>query len=56
MPYTYSISVGIGAGFVAYVLVKVVVGKARDIHPLMWVVAALFVVYFAYTPISAWLS
>ncbi len=56
MPFTYSISVGIGAGFVAYVLVKVVVGKARDVHPLMWVVAALFVVYFAYTPISGWLS
>ena len=52
MPFTYSISVGIGAGFVAYVLIKLVVGKARDVHPLMWLVAALFVVYFAYTPIS----
>ena len=50
MPFTYSISVGIGAGFVAYVFIKVVVGKAREVHPLMWVVAALFVVYFAYTP------
>ena len=38
MPFTYSISVGIGAGFVAYVLIKVVVGKARDVHPLMWAV------------------
>ena len=56
MPFTYSISVGIGAGFVAYVFIKVVVGKAREVHPLMWVVAALFVVYFAYTPISGWLS
>ena len=56
MPFTYSISVGIGAGFVAYVLIKVVVGKVKDVHPLMWVVAALFVVYFAYTPISGWLS
>ena len=56
MPFTYSISVGIGAGFVAYVLIKVVVGKVRDVHPLMWVVAGLFVVYFAYTPISGWLS
>jgi AGZA family xanthine/uracil permease-like MFS transporter len=56
MPFTYSISVGIGAGFVAFVLIKVVVGKVRDVHPLMWVVAALFVVYFAYTPINAWLS
>ena len=56
MPFTYSISVGIGAGFVAFVLIKVVVGKAREVHPLMWVVAALFVVYFAYTPINGWLS
>jgi len=56
MPFTYSISVGIGAGFVAFVLIKVVVGKAREVHPLMWVVAALFVLYFAYTPINGWLS
>ncbi|WP_319804603.1 NCS2 family permease [Nocardioides malaquae] len=56
MPFTYSISAGIGAGFVAYVLIKLVVGKVRDIHPLLWVVAVLFVVYFAYTPISSWVS
>ncbi len=51
MPFTYSISVGIGAGFLAYVLVKVVRGKAAAVHPLMWVVSALFVVYFAIDPI-----
>ena len=51
MPFTYSITVGIGAGFLAYVLLKVVRGKAGDVHPLMWVVAALFVVYFAIHPI-----
>ena len=56
MPFTYSISVGIGAGFLAYVLIKVVRGKARAVHPLMWVVAALFVVYFAIHPISSWVS
>jgi AGZA family xanthine/uracil permease-like MFS transporter len=56
MPFTYSISVGIGAGFIAYVVVKVARGKVRDIHPLMWVVAALFVVYFAIHPITAWLT
>ncbi len=52
MPFTYSISAGIGAGFVAYVLVKVVRGKASQVHPLLWVVAALFVVYFAIDPIK----
>jgi AGZA family xanthine/uracil permease-like MFS transporter len=56
MPFTYSISVGIGAGFLAYVLIKVVLGKAGRIHPLLWVVAALFVVYFAINPITHWLS
>ncbi len=56
MPFAYSISVGIGAGFIAFVVLKVVLGKSRNVHPLMWLVAALFVVYFAYTPISALVS
>jgi AGZA family xanthine/uracil permease-like MFS transporter len=49
MPLTFSITVGIGAAFIAYVVVKTVVGKIADVHPLMWVVAAAFVVYFAQT-------
>jgi AGZA family xanthine/uracil permease-like MFS transporter len=56
MPFTYSISVGIGAGFLAYVLIKVVRGRFADVHPLLWVVAALFVVYFAINPITHWVS
>ena len=52
MPFTYSISVGIGAGFIAYTLIQVVKGKASALHPLMWVVSALFVVYFAIDPIK----
>ncbi|MDP9145473.1 MAG: NCS2 family permease [Actinomycetota bacterium] len=47
MPLTFSITVGIGAGCVMYVLIKVVKGKVRDIHPLMWVVAIAFLIYFA---------
>jgi AGZA family xanthine/uracil permease-like MFS transporter len=46
MPFTYSISVGIGAGFIAYVLIKIVRGKMAGIHPLMWIVAILFLVFF----------
>ncbi len=46
MPLTFSITVGIGAGFVMFVLIKVVKGKAREIHPLMWVVAVAFLIYF----------
>jgi AGZA family xanthine/uracil permease-like MFS transporter len=47
MPLTFSITVGIGAGFVSYVVIKLVRGRAADIHPLMWVVAIAFAVYFA---------
>ena len=52
MPFTYSITAGIGAGFVVYVLIKVVRGKSSLIHPLMWGIAGLFVVYFAIDPIK----
>ena len=47
MPLTYDITVGIGAGFITWVLLKVVRGKWRAIHPLMWVVSIGFVIYFA---------
>ncbi|GAA1362143.1 NCS2 family permease [Catellatospora chokoriensis] len=47
MPFTYSISNGIGAGVITYVLIKASKGKLRDVHPLLWIVALLFVVYFA---------
>ncbi|MBI3748665.1 MAG: NCS2 family permease, partial [Chloroflexi bacterium] len=47
MPLTYDITVGIGAGFISWVLLKVVRGKLGEIHPLMWAVSIAFVVYFA---------
>jgi AGZA family xanthine/uracil permease-like MFS transporter len=53
MPFTYSIANGIGAGFISYVLLRAATGKARGVHPLLWIVAALFVVYFAIGPIRA---
>jgi AGZA family xanthine/uracil permease-like MFS transporter len=56
MPFTYSITVGIGAGFVTYVLLKVVRGKAAELHVLMWIVAGLFAVYFGIDPITRWLT
>ncbi|MFS0883737.1 NCS2 family permease [Aeromicrobium sp. 179-A 4D2 NHS] len=52
MPFTYSITAGIGAGFLAYVVLKVVMGKMREIHVLLWVIAVLFVIYFAIDPIT----
>jgi len=56
MPFTYSITVGIGAGFLAYVIIKLVRGKAREVHPLMWIVAILFVLYFTLTPLTQLLT
>jgi len=47
MPLTFSITNGIGAGFIAWVLIKVALGKLGEIHPLMWIVALAFVLYFA---------
>jgi AGZA family xanthine/uracil permease-like MFS transporter len=52
MPFTYSISNGIGAGVITFVLVKLARGKAREVHPLLYGVAALFVVYFLRGPIE----
>jgi AGZA family xanthine/uracil permease-like MFS transporter len=47
MPFTYSITVGIGAGFISYALIKLILGKGKEVHPLLYGVAAAFVVYFA---------
>jgi AGZA family xanthine/uracil permease-like MFS transporter len=52
MPFTYSITNGIGAGVISFVLLRTVSGRRRDVHPLMWLIAALFVVYFALEPIQ----
>jgi len=52
MPFTYSIAVGIGAGFVTHVILKTFTGKAKDIHPMMWVAAGAFFIYFAKYPIE----
>ena len=46
MPFAYSITVGMGAGFVMYVLIRVARGKARDVHWLMYVIAVMFIAYF----------
>src|SRR5919112_5981840 len=53
MPFTYSISNGIGAGVISYVVVKLVVGRGRDVHPLLYGVALLFVLYFLRGPLES---
>ena len=52
IPLTFSIAAGIGFGVLGYVLAMGALGRARELHPLMWGIAALFVLYFT----SDWLS
>jgi AGZA family xanthine/uracil permease-like MFS transporter len=46
MPFTFSITNGIGFGFIAYCLVRAAQGRARDVNPFMWIAAAAFALYF----------
>ena len=46
MPLSYSIANGIGAGFVSYAFIRLVQGRGREVHWLMYVVSAVFVIYF----------
>lgn len=56
MPFTYNISVGIGAGFVSHVVIRLVQGRRKDIHPLLLLVAGLFMIYFLSSPINIWVG
>ena len=48
MPLTYSIADGMGLGFITYVFGKTLAGKPMQIHPAVWLIAALFVLRFAF--------
>ncbi len=56
MPFTYSISVGIGAGFISHVLIRLVQGRGKEVHGLLYFVSGLFVIYFLQSPISVWIA
>ena len=56
MPLTYNIANGIGVGFVSWVLLHAVAGGFKRISPLLWIVSALFVVYFVRGPLQALLG
>ncbi|MGH2827534.1 MAG: NCS2 family permease, partial [Actinomycetota bacterium] len=56
MPFTYSITNGIGAGFVTYVFLKLARGRSKEVAPMMYVAAAAFVVYFAIFYVRDWLA
>ncbi|POM24216.1 Guanine/hypoxanthine permease PbuG [Actinomadura rubteroloni] len=46
MPYTYSITNGIGAGIVSYTLIKIARGRPREAGVLLWIVSIVFILYF----------
>ena len=48
MPLMYSISEGIAVGFISYVVIKVFTGKAKDVTPLMYILAILFVLKYIF--------
>ena len=52
MPFTFSITNGIGAGVISYAVIKAVQGRWREPGWLLWVVALAFVVYFAIDPVE----
>ena len=56
MPFSYSIANGIGVGFISWVVMRSAAGKAREISPLLWVVAVGFAIYFARTPLESLLG
>ncbi len=56
MPFAYSITVGIGIGFITYTVIRIAKGEAKRIHGLMWLVSALFIIYFLLGPIQSLLG
>ncbi|MEU6082686.1 NCS2 family permease [Streptomyces sp. NPDC047108] len=52
MPFTYSITAGVGAGVIAYTAIKAAQGKWREPGAFMWVLTGIFLVYFALDPIE----
>jgi AGZA family xanthine/uracil permease-like MFS transporter len=51
MPFTYSIADGIGMGAIAYVVMKTATGRRGEVHAMMWLTAAAFLVFFALEPL-----
>jgi AGZA family xanthine/uracil permease-like MFS transporter len=56
MPFTYSITAGVGAGVVAWCVIKAGRGRWREPGLLMWALTAVFLVFFALHPIKLWLG
>ena len=53
MPFTYSIANWHRRRLITYVLVAVATGRAKTVHWLLWLIAVLFLVYFAIDPVMS---
>lgn len=48
MPLTYSIATGIAVGFIFYPITMLVKGRVKEIHPIMYILAVIFILYFTF--------
>jgi AGZA family xanthine/uracil permease-like MFS transporter len=48
MPFTYSIANGLAFGFISHAVLKTCTGRAREVHPAVWLVALLFIMRYAF--------
>jgi len=48
MPFTYSIANGLAFGFISYAAIKLCTGRAREVHVMVWLIAAIFLFKFFY--------
>lgn len=48
MPFTYSIANGLAFGFISYALIKLLTGRAKEVHAATWIIAGLFVIRFVF--------
>jgi AGZA family xanthine/uracil permease-like MFS transporter len=46
MPFTFSITNGIGMGFIVFVVVRAAQGRSKEVHPFMWIASVAFLLYF----------
>ena len=53
MPLTYSIANGIALGFIIYPLVKLLTGRGKEVHWLIYILGVLFILYYVFVPVRA---
>ena len=56
LPLTFNISYGIGFGFISYVLIKLSRGRVSEVHPLLYITAALFALAFVWPTLQGLVS